>query len=337
MQMARKITINGEDKTALINPLFVSLEINDAAGRKSDSMTLTLSDDGNFKLPDIEADIEIWTGYRPDKLAYKGKFTVDDITLPFPSRLVVISGSAAQMRGSLKSQRSHTWEPSTLYTIAQTVAQRNGFTPAISSDLQAVNVPHRVQRGQSDADLLQQLADEYDCTMKCTGGRLVFFPLGDNRNPKGQTGPGIPLPLIAKVKGQVKIAGRAAMDGVKAAWRDLDAGALNYATAGDTGGRIKTLPGEFADQSAAAAAAAAEWHRAQRKGYVLQIREMPAIPELSAERLALVSGHPRDRFNTGWMIEEMTEHQDEKGYWQSLKAVTPKQNGAQVPQLIQKK
>ena len=67
MQMARKIVINGEDKTQLINSLFISLEIVDAAGKKSDSLTLTLSDDGQFALPDVEADIDVWTGYKPER------------------------------------------------------------------------------------------------------------------------------------------------------------------------------------------------------------------------------------------------------------------------------
>ena len=337
MKMARKIVINGEDKTQLINSLFISLEIIDAAGKKSDSLTLTLSDDGQFALPDVEADIDIWTGYTPERLVYKGKFTVEDISLPFPGRQVVISASGAQLRGPFKSQRNHTWEPSTLYDIAQQIAERNAFTPAVSADLQQINVPHRVQRGQSDADFLQQLADEYDCTLKCTGGRLVFFPLGDNRNVSGQTGPAIPLALNAQVKGRVTISGRAAVDGVRAAWRDLDAGALQYESVGEAGGRIKTLPGEYQDKASAAAAAASTWHQAQRKGYTLNIREMPAIPQLAAERLAEVSGHPRSQFNTGWMIEEVTEHQDEKGFWQSLKAVSPKQNAAAVSTLIARK
>ncbi len=337
MQMARKIVVNGEDRTAVFNALFISLEINDAAGRKSDSLTLTLADDGKVSLPDVEADIDIWTGYNPERLTYKGRFTVEDISLSFPGRQLVISASGAQLRGQMKTQRNHTWEPASLYQIAQQVAERNGFIPAISADLKQIQVPHRVQRGQSDTDLLQQLADEYDCTLKCTGGRLVYFPLGDNRNVQGQTGPAIPLALTGQVKGRVKIAGRAAMDGVQAVWRDLDAGTLRYEKVGDSEGRLKTLPGEYPDQNSARAAASAEWHRAQRKGYQLQIREMPAIPQLAAERLAQVSGHPRSQFNTGWMVEEITEHQDEKGFWQSLKAVVPKDNGAKVPGMIKKR
>lgn len=336
MQMARKVVAAGQDITAIVNALFVSLVIEDKAGREADSLTLTLFDDGNFTFPAAEADLDIWTGPNPERLTYKGRFTVEDIRLPFPENQIVIQASGAKVRGPIKHHRNATWPADNLYNVATVVAERAGLAPAISEDLKAIPTPHIVQKGQSDADLLQQLVDENDCTLKCSSGRMIVFPLGDNRNVGGESLPTVPVTLSDQVKGNILISGRSSVEGVKAAYRDLDSAELRYEAAGDANGQLKQLPGEYTSQAAALSAAKSEMHRAERAGYELNISEMPAIPSIQAEREILVSGHHRSQFNGAWMVDSMTETQDQNGWVQSLKAVVPKANSAKVPNLIKR-
>ncbi|RDH41650.1 hypothetical protein [Zooshikella ganghwensis] len=51
MQPTFSIFLGDKSLTPTINPLLISLELTDEAGWKSDSLTLTLTDDGTLAIP----------------------------------------------------------------------------------------------------------------------------------------------------------------------------------------------------------------------------------------------------------------------------------------------
>lgn len=325
MKFHYRIKANGQDITQTIKPLFIRLEINDTSGNKPDTLSLTLFDDGKFHFPERESVLEIWTGYEPDKLYLKGKYTVEDIVLGIDTPTLTIQGSGAKLRSSFKSQRDHTWDNISLSDLLTEVAQRNGFKPAIANHFNQFTVEHLDQKGQSDADLTKQLSTQYGATFKTTTDRLIFIEQGKSVSASGQALPVIPLPASSIVKGQITLKGSPTAEGVKAWYYDVDQAKRIEVIAGNANGRrLKQLPGEFDTAETAQAAADSEWNRLQRSEFELTIQQMPAVPQLTAERIINITSHRRGQVNQNWIVEELTETLDEKGFNQKLKATPPK-------------
>ncbi len=331
---SKKILADGQDITAKINPLFLSLVINDNSGTQPDSMTLTLADDSKFKYPTKDTKLEIWTGYDPEKLHLKGRFVIEKIDLPFPENQIIIYGSSAKLRGSFKTQRDHTWRQTNLMDMVTAMAERNGFKPAVSGHFAQFSINYYDQKGQSDSDLVNELAQQFGATVKARADRLVFLPRGESQSAKGIPLPPIDLVLSNFVAGKLTLDSRHAVDGVKAGYYDIDQAKQLFAIAGNgVGKRIKKLPINFADQARAQAAADSEFDHLQRKEFQLTISKMPALPELTAERVINITGGHRDQINRPWLIKTLTETMDKNGFTQKLHAVTPKINYTTIPRL----
>lgn len=326
---AYKIVADGKDITDIIRPLFVSLTITDEAGKNSDSFSLTLVDDGKIAFPKSEATLQIATGKRGEKLQERGSFTVNSVKLVSPENLIVLSGDAANLSGEFKSQRNYTWENVTLKALVETVAGRCGYQPAVSDVYAGTTITHRLQTGQSDADLLTELANEHNATMKVAKEKLIFFPRGDNQTVSGKTLPPIPLHLSDEVKAEITLSGAAKYKAVVAKWHDADAAQTNSVRVGEGEGKAKHLNTIYPNEASARAAAEASLYEAQRAEYQLEISECPFISGLRAERSITLSGHLRPQFNGEWMCESVTETLDDGGHVLSGVFVVPKGNGVE--------
>ena len=175
-----KVVSNGKDITSVIRDFFVSLTINDEAGLESDNFQLVLADDGKVAFPRTEATMDIYTGQDFEHLVFRGSFTVNSVKLSNPDKTIVISGDAANLGGSFKTQRDQTWQNTDLKSMVETIAERNGFTPSVEEQYSEVAIPHFVQAGLSDADLVNELAKEHGATMKIASNKLIFFQKGNN-------------------------------------------------------------------------------------------------------------------------------------------------------------
>jgi len=332
MAGARKIVVDGKDITAELNTRFMALELSDESGQQSDSLTITLSDDGKVKYPGREAEIQLWLGATEQSLVYRGFFTVDDVDLGFAPYTITISASAARMRGTFVAPKDDSWDDISVAALVTAVANRNSLQAAAHEKFTSITLAHREQVAQSDSDFLTRLADELDATMKVTKGRLVFFPKGDGANVSGQLLPPVPVPLSAATQGSVKLKGRLRYQSVRAQYRNLESANTGSAVAGE-GAPEKLLPGVYDTQDQAQRSAEAAFHQLSRKEFVFAMRRMPANPQIMAERLVTVSGHFRDQVNGDWLVEQYTETQDEQGYWCSWQGVKPRQRLAEIPSL----
>ncbi|AWL12797.1 putative baseplate hub protein [Saliniradius amylolyticus] len=334
MQFDYQITADGNDITNTIRPLFKSLEVQDNAGNKPDTLVLTLVDDGRVAFPQRESELEVRTGYAGRGLHMKGRFTVEDIDLGLDQPIITIKASSAKLRWAFRSHRDHTWQNITLQDAINQMAERNGFKAAVSDFFSQFTIEHYLQQGQSDADLAKQWAEEYGATLKATTDRLIFMEKGSNTSASGKALPVVPLALNELVKGSLTLSGSVTYEGVMASWQDLDQAERQSAVAGNRDGqRIKKLPELHDNEAQAQAAADSEWHLLQRKEYQLNIKSMPAVPELTAERVIELSGHRRAQFNTTWVIDSLTETLDDRGFLQKLSAVAPKDSLEGIPRL----
>ncbi|KDM91388.1 phage late control D family protein [Photobacterium galatheae] len=328
-----KIVANGKDITDIIRPLFVSLTITDEAGRNSDSFSLTLVDDGKIAFPKTEAQLQIATGKQEGRLYDRGTYTVNSVKLVSPANLIILSGDAANLSGEFKNQRDFTWENISLRSLVETVASRCGYQPAVSEVYSDIHIEHRLQTGQSDADLLTELANEHNATMKVAKGKLIFFPRGDNQTVSGKTLPAVPLHLTDEVKAEITLSGAGKYQAVIAKWHDGDAAETKTVRVGDSKGKAKQLNTPYPDEASAKAAAESALYESQRAEYKLEISDSPFIPGLQAERNILLSGHLRPQFNGAWMCESVTETLDQDGHVQSASFVVPKGKLIEIPRL----
>lgn len=328
-----KVVVNGQDITDILRPLFISLTITDEAGRKADSFSLTLVDDGKIAFPKTEGDLQISTGDSIDRLIDRGTFTVNSVALSSPQNTITLSGDSANLAGEFKAQRDFTWENVSLKELIERVASRCGYQPAVSDHFVNVMIEHRLQTGQSDADLLTELAIEHNATMKITRGKLVFFDKGDNKTVSGKTLPPVLIHLTDEVQSTITLSGKVRYQAVIAKWRCIDSAQTKDVRVGDEKGRAKILKSIFQDEDTAKAGAESALYEIQRAEYTLELNDIPFIPSLSAERSILLSGHMREQFNAQWMCERVTETLDESGHLQSAQFVVLKQKVGSIPAL----
>lgn len=328
-----KIVADGGDITAVIRDFFVSLTINDEAGLKSDSFELVLADDGKIAFPRSKSTLQIYTGEDSEHLVFKGTFTVNSVKLRSPDKQIIISGDAANLGSSFKTHRDFTWENTTLKTLVETVAQRNGFEASVEDVYADTTISHYVQAAQSDADLVTELAKEHGATMKVANNKLIFFQKGNNQSVSGQILPAVPVLLTNETEAEIELKGEGNVEAVEAFWQTVEQGQKQVVRVGSSTGKVKKLSKIFPSAEAAKTAASAALYYEQRGDYILTLDELPYISGIRAERNIVVSGHARSEFNTEWMCSKVTEVLGENGHTLNGEFVIPKQNSGDIPRL----
>ncbi|EGR1449012.1 hypothetical protein D7170_01845 [Vibrio cholerae] len=332
--MPFKIIAEGKDITPILREFFVSLTITDEAGLDSDTFELVLADDGKIAFPRNEATLQIYTGKTIDSLVFRGTYTVNSVKLMSPEQTINLSGDAANLGGSFKTQRDFTWQKTSLKALVETVAQRNGLTAAIDAEYASITIEHYVQAGQSDADLVTELATEYGATMKVANKKLVFSQRGNNQSVSGKTLPAVPVHLTDETQAVIELKGTGKFQAVEAYWQKVEQGQKQSVRVGDSSGKVKKLSKVYPSEAAARSAAESALYHEKCQDYVLTLEDFPFIPGIQAERNILVSGHKRPEFNTQWMCSKVTEVLSEAGHTLSGEFVIPKQAAGSVPHLV---
>ena len=154
-----QILADGIDVTANFNDRLLELTVTDHEGMKSDSCEIMVDDrDGILALPRKGTLLTILMGYRETGLALMGLFTVDEVELTGFPRQMRISGSAADLRDALKSQRSKAYEGKTLGAVVGEIAARHGLGSAVSASLSGFSHDFLGQSEESDLHFLTRLA-----------------------------------------------------------------------------------------------------------------------------------------------------------------------------------
>ncbi|MGZ4954450.1 MAG: contractile injection system protein, VgrG/Pvc8 family [Methylobacter sp.] len=181
-----KILADGADITARINQRLISIKTTDEAGFKSDISTIDLDDrDGLIELPRKGVKLEIYLGYEQTGLSKIGIYTVDEISLSgFPESLS-ISAKAADMQGSLKEQKTRSFDNVTLGDLVDTIAGEHGLTGKTVADLASVQLEHVDQTQESDLHLLTRLAKQYNGVAKVTNDYLILAKAGESKSVSG--------------------------------------------------------------------------------------------------------------------------------------------------------
>ncbi|APU00426.1 hypothetical protein [Aeromonas phage 3] len=300
-----RIMAEGADITARIADRFISLTLTDSAGEDSDTFSLVLDNrDDKLRFPGTGTKLRIWIGPEGE-LMDKGSYTVDEISEDLWLGDLEISGKATDTKGTLKAQKTRTWEAQTLGAIARKIARDNGYGCTVNPRMDSIKIPHTAQKAESDMNLLTRLCRKHSGIMKVGDGRVLITPKGS-----GETANGQPLPVTVisdpnESKGRVTLQERGTFGAVVVSWFDAAAQAnISLAVKGRKDGPTQTLKGKFRNQDEAVAAATAFLEQ-QERGKATMSLERPLTPDIVAPGKVRVVGH-RQAANGLWYVESAT-------------------------------
>lgn len=317
MQVAYKIVVNGSNITELIADRLLSAEITDQAGVKSDRLTLTIDDrDQRLEVPPTGAKIEVSLGYVGQALVRMGSYVVDEVDLSGPGREMVVRANAVDMTGGIKAPRERSWPDVTMGNLVRTIAGEHGLTPAIATELAARSLGH-IDQTESDMQLLQRVCAEQGATCKVADGRLVVAS-----RAAGKTTTGSSLPEAAISAGDCEswsatLADRSKYKSVRAYYQDVGKAKRTGVTAGK-GSPVLSLKNTYATKDAAQQAAQSKFKALGSGTRKARINGLIGNPEMSAERLATLSGFRAGIDGDGWVINSVTHTFSGDGYLCSL-------------------
>ena len=320
MRPVFRIVIDGrQDVTDRIRDRLLSLRVADEAGRLSDSAELRLDDrDGVLALPRRGAGMEISLGYEDRREAVAGTYVVDEVELSGPPQTLAVRAKAADMRSSLKAQKTRSWDDVSLGELVSSIAADHGLEARVGSALRTVRISHLDQTEESDLHLLTRLARDHDAVAKPAGGVLLFVPRGEAASATGRQMPVVDVRPEDCRRWSVTIADREAYRSVRAHWHEPESGERRTETAGD-GAPAWTLRRTWASASEAREAARAKLSALKRGTVRLSLALSPGNPVVAAEAELRLRGF-RDGADGSWTCSRVVHRLDRGGYATSVEA-----------------
>ncbi len=182
-----QVLADGKDFTAQVRDRSLSLTITDEAGYRSDSLELRLDDRGGaIELPRKGAEIEVSLGYRGQPPVRMGLYVVDEIILAGPPDTFTARARAANMRQSLKQQKTRAWHDLTIGQVLAAIAAEHGLEPRVGQSLKTIQLPHADQTDESDLHFLTRMARNHRAIAKPLGPWLLFVPRGEAKTATGR-------------------------------------------------------------------------------------------------------------------------------------------------------
>ncbi len=319
-QPAFRITLGGKDITATVNPRLVSLVLSQCRGDEADQLDLTLDDtDGRLELPRTGVEFSLAIGWAGADLTPKGTFTVDEVEHSGAPDQVQIRARSADLRAGLRNRAEQSWHDTTLGTVAQTIARRNGLQARIDSGLASTPIAHVDQTNESDINFLSRLARRHDAVATVKADRLVLLPINGSRSGSGAALPAISLTRSSGDQHRYHMADRDAYTGVRAYWHDTTRAKQRSVLVGQSG-NAKRLREGHATEADARAAAEAEWQRIQRGAATFELTLATGIASLDAQVPLAVSGFKPEIDGTDWLVTKVTHTIADGGFITRLEA-----------------
>lgn len=310
-----KLVVEGNNTTERVRDRLISLSISDSANLSSDTLELVLDDrDGLLAAPEPGSKFEAWLGYKEETaLTYRGLFIYDETEFGLSPRTMTIRARATDFRGRFKAPKTRAWHGVNLGDIVKTIADNNGYKPAVHADLAALPVDHLDQLNESDLNLINRLRVEYSATFKIAGQYLVFMPTGGKTSANTQASlprvivrPGDVLPGSSVIRND-----RANWGAVVVKYYDRDQAQMLTVQAG-AGEPVLILPTPRPTQAEADAVAKARYQRQQRRQGSFDFT-LPGNPALAAESV-IVTEEWREGINAEWTCLSVEHTLDENGY-----------------------
>ena len=309
---AYRIIVDGIERTHIFQGRLISLTLRDNRGQEADQLDIEASDhDGKLNLPPKGAVINIAFGWK-DELVDKGQFIVDNVEHNGPPDKLTIRAHSANFRAGLKSQKTRSWDKTTLGGLVATIAADHDLTPAVSADLAATAIDHLDQTNESDMHLLTRLGQKYGAIAAFKSGRILFIPEGQGKTASGQA---MATLIITRGDGDSHSYQESDRNGrytgVQANWHDLDQAKEQSFVIGKAG-YLKTLRQPYPTPEEAMDAANAEWERINRSGSSMRITlaygRADIIPETPVRLLGWKAPIDEQAWHTGNVTHTLSDN-----------------------------
>ena len=185
---AAKITYDGTDITANLQPYLLSFGLSDAMSGEADSIDISLEDrQGLWKgdwLPDRGAILDVtlttenWQSGLEGLLELPlGKFEIDELQLEGAPNTVKIKAVSIPNNTALRSvAKTRSWEKTKLSVIAGDVARNAGMELFYDTD-EDPELDRAEQTEQSDLEFLQKLTKDNGLALKVSDKQIVIFDM----------------------------------------------------------------------------------------------------------------------------------------------------------------
>lgn len=218
------LTLSEKDVTENIRDRLISLKMEDFSGFKADTLSLTLDDsDGQLRMPERGAVLELFLGWQGSALIGQGKFVVDTVIHSGAPDTLQITARSADFRSSMTQLRSLSYHEKTVGDIVQQIADRHSLpAPSLAAEIAAISIPHIDQTNESDLQFLTRLAILNGAQASIKYQRILFLTPGMGRTAKGDP---IPMMTLTRNDGDrhtFQLADAKAYSGVSAVWLNTD-------------------------------------------------------------------------------------------------------------------
>lgn len=322
MQPIFKVIADTQDITHRIKQRLLSITTTDEAGMKSDTCTIELDDrDDLIELPKHGAKLEIHLGYQETGLVRIGLYTVDEVSLSGWPATLSIHGKAADMRESLKSQKSRSFDNITLGDLLKTIAKEHGLTGKISPNLAAIHYVHLDQTEESDLHLLTRLAKQQTAVAKVTNDILLIAVAGQSKSVSGQQ-----LPTIVINKGHLSgyrcsIADRGKYAAVTATWHNKKTGQKVQVSTSDQKPAF-LIRHTYDDEQKAIEAAKAKLNNLNHGSTTINLSLSIGDPNLFAETPGQLQGFKQAINSIHWTVKRVEHSFSEGGFTTQVECET---------------
>lgn len=335
MQAIYEVEVAGQNITATLLPILISLSVSDKAGQSSDSASIVLDDKGgSLIMPPPKAPVIIrlgWEGQGEGQgvgVVFQG--VVDEVKASGDrngGRLLTISAKGLDTRGKGKQGQRRHFDDTTIGDALKQAGKAAGFDVTVDSKIGAIMRPYIALDDESFVAFGERLAREVGGTFKIVGTEAVLA-----RRNGGTSGSGQALATVSAVWGEnlhfydiSPILGRPVEKETLSRWYDPAAAKWNEETA-ETGteGGITIKPARYSepDQDRAkeqAGSDASESDRNSGSGSVTIEGNIGAQPE----GLCIISGC-RPGVDGTYRIEGVNHQYSRGGFTTSLELKQPK-------------
>lgn len=322
MQPDYKVLVDNKNVTSAIRQRLLSLSVTDAAGIESDALELCLDNrDGSIEMPRTGAQLDVSLGYKESVMSRIGTYIVDEVSLSGSPDKMTIRARAADLRQSMKSQKTRAWENVTIGSMVSKIAGEHGYTARVSASLARETIAHIDQVDESDLHFLTRLAGDRGAIAKPAGGVLLLVPRGEVLSASGKQMPAATLARQQIQSYEATYAERGKYSAVQARWYDAVA-AKEIPISVGAGEPVLSLGRRYRDAAEAKAAARSKL-AAINMGKATLSLSVSGNPALMAEVPLTVSGM-FPKVNGRWIITQVTHRYDGRGYRCDIEAETPK-------------
>jgi uncharacterized protein len=268
------ITVDGQDRTAILQERLLSITLTDNSGGEADTLELTFDDShdetllgGAIESPRKGVWLEFSLGYIETGLVPMGRFIVDETEYSGPPDLVLVRARATDLRGSAdsrwKAQKTRSHRATSVGALVAKIAAEHGQEPVVDETLKPKAIAHIDQTNESDLHFLTRLARREGAIFSLKGGKAIFAKAGTPRTASGREPSTVTLTRPSLKSWRLTLATRGSHGSIITKWRDRGSAKIVRVTAG-SGDPKRTLRTVYESEAAATRAGEAELARLGR-------------------------------------------------------------------------